>query len=205
MAANSGKAEDGAVCRICFLGDEENSLIRVCQCKGSLEFVHHNCISQWVNTSRIVDCICGYRLNVRQEKMIIEVTLNENGERSWRGFAAEDLQGALTAWNVAKNTCYLMFVLYVAVILFLMFDLATVINEMLSGFWGSPYFVFQFVIKFLSMNLFFLFIIKKLMRTHGNILEEILLNRYMYKLTVRPIELMNKILYFQLTRYCVST
>jgi hypothetical protein len=37
-------------CRICLENGEEEELINICQCKGSVKYVHKTCISSWVNS-----------------------------------------------------------------------------------------------------------------------------------------------------------
>ena len=68
MAANIGDEDDGAIfCRICYLGYKEKALIKVCRCRGSLEFVHQDCIDEWVNKSKEQHCICGYEMRVEEK------------------------------------------------------------------------------------------------------------------------------------------
>lgn len=43
------KLED-AMCRIC-LEPDDGSLIEPCSCKGSVRYVHENCLKQWIQTS----------------------------------------------------------------------------------------------------------------------------------------------------------
>ncbi|KAA0722419.1 E3 ubiquitin-protein ligase MARCH1 [Triplophysa tibetana] len=50
------------VCRICHCeGDEECPLITPCHCTGSLRFVHHTCLHQWIKSSDTRCCeLCKY-------------------------------------------------------------------------------------------------------------------------------------------------
>lgn len=50
------------VCRICHSeGDEECPLITPCRCTGSLRFVHHACLHQWIKSSNTRCCeLCKY-------------------------------------------------------------------------------------------------------------------------------------------------
>lgn len=50
------------VCRICHSeGDEECPLIMPCRCTGSLRFVHHACLHQWIKSSDTRCCeLCKY-------------------------------------------------------------------------------------------------------------------------------------------------
>ncbi|XP_077460871.1 E3 ubiquitin-protein ligase MARCHF8 isoform X2 [Stigmatopora argus] len=51
------------VCRICHCeGDEESPLITPCHCTGSLSFVHHACLYQWIKSSDTRCCeLCSFR------------------------------------------------------------------------------------------------------------------------------------------------
>ena len=46
-------------CRICYEDEPTEKLIRVCDCRGSAELVHEECIIRWIKTSRRHNCeIC---------------------------------------------------------------------------------------------------------------------------------------------------
>ena len=40
-------AEDERICRYCFEGEEEGSLISPCKCSGGQKFVHMACLRRW--------------------------------------------------------------------------------------------------------------------------------------------------------------
>jgi len=44
---------DEKMCRICL--ETDGDLINVCNCKGSIGFVHKECIETWINTTEIVE------------------------------------------------------------------------------------------------------------------------------------------------------
>uniref|UniRef100_A0A1B6D267 RING-CH-type domain-containing protein n=1 Tax=Clastoptera arizonana TaxID=38151 RepID=A0A1B6D267_9HEMI len=49
-----------AYCRICYLSD--GSFITVCDCRGTLKFVHRSCHSEWLSTSNRCKCeVCGFQ------------------------------------------------------------------------------------------------------------------------------------------------
>ena len=49
--------EDSPYCRICFEGPTpDEPLFRPCDCKGSVAYVHHCCLSKWVSDSQRVVC-----------------------------------------------------------------------------------------------------------------------------------------------------
>lgn len=39
-------------CRICFSGDDEDTLISPCRCTGTQKFVHEGCLRQWQKAAR---------------------------------------------------------------------------------------------------------------------------------------------------------
>lgn len=59
-------SEGGAYCRICFDGPRENEpLFRACDCKGSVAYVHHECLSRWVSDSQRAECeLCHGRFRI---------------------------------------------------------------------------------------------------------------------------------------------
>lgn len=64
--ASSASKEDAPYCRICFDGPIENDpLFRACDCKGSVAYVHHSCLSKWVSDSQRTSCeLCGAAFRV---------------------------------------------------------------------------------------------------------------------------------------------
>ena len=44
------------VCKICRCGEEEGPLLRPCNCVGSIEYVHNDCMMAWVNHSNQTSC-----------------------------------------------------------------------------------------------------------------------------------------------------
>ena len=84
--------DNEVICRFCFVGDKEKALIRVCKCKGSLEFVHQDCIDEWVFTSKKLLCMCGYRMTLQRQgqkltmwekfEEVEKEVLNEQSERA---------------------------------------------------------------------------------------------------------------------------
>ncbi len=58
-------------CRICFEeinnnnNNNDNSLISPCKCKGSMKWVHHNCLVKWITISNKKRCqTCHYTYNI---------------------------------------------------------------------------------------------------------------------------------------------
>lgn len=39
-----------AECRICLENNSEEELISICECKGSVKYVHKSCIENWINS-----------------------------------------------------------------------------------------------------------------------------------------------------------
>ena len=56
--------ESKKFCRICFSTKTDNEFgkfIRPCLCKGTIEYVHENCLKEWINISDKKKCtICLY-------------------------------------------------------------------------------------------------------------------------------------------------
>ena len=49
--------DDEDVCRICRTpGDADNPLQYPCVCRGSIKFVHQDCLLQWLNYSKAHQC-----------------------------------------------------------------------------------------------------------------------------------------------------
>ena len=48
-------------CRICYSSDHSEDLISPCLCKGSMQYVHHQCLDQWRQLSRNPEALthCG--------------------------------------------------------------------------------------------------------------------------------------------------
>ena len=47
---------NGDVCRFCYSGDSttENPLLSICNCTGSLRFIHYKCLKTWLTTKLVV-------------------------------------------------------------------------------------------------------------------------------------------------------
>jgi len=56
-AAQSLDNDDSPYCRICFEGPtKDEPLFQPCDCKGSVAYVHHSCLSKWVSDSHRMVC-----------------------------------------------------------------------------------------------------------------------------------------------------
>lgn len=56
-------------CRICHDGESEEVLMRACRCQGSIKYVHHECLLNWVSRSGDLTCeICKYSYSVIQSR-----------------------------------------------------------------------------------------------------------------------------------------
>jgi hypothetical protein len=66
----SSRVPEYKCCRIC-LGEEneqDNEMITPCKCKGTMQFIHVNCLQEWVNGKKSVrelpfSCIYLFRLS----------------------------------------------------------------------------------------------------------------------------------------------
>ncbi|RWS20345.1 E3 ubiquitin-protein ligase MARCH1-like isoform X2 [Leptotrombidium deliense] len=43
-------------CRICFTEEQQEEMIAPCGCKGSIKYVHKDCLTSWVTSSRKIRC-----------------------------------------------------------------------------------------------------------------------------------------------------
>ncbi|KAH6948263.1 hypothetical protein HPB50_023314 [Hyalomma asiaticum] len=66
---NLSNSSDGApACRICFFGDSEQPLLDLCECRGTIGFVHRDCLEQWIQRSKDPQCpVCHFRFTVRKQ------------------------------------------------------------------------------------------------------------------------------------------
>lgn len=84
-AENAGKASPGVtvvyvcegenlelesdVCRICHCGEETEVLISPCLCTGSVKFVHHSCLMNWLQRAVMSKCeLCLFPLDVKRTR-----------------------------------------------------------------------------------------------------------------------------------------
>uniref|UniRef100_A0AAG5D1N1 RING-CH-type domain-containing protein n=1 Tax=Anopheles atroparvus TaxID=41427 RepID=A0AAG5D1N1_ANOAO len=51
-----GSSSDSVVCRICQASSDELSMISPCLCKGSMKYVHQDCLELWLNRSGLTRC-----------------------------------------------------------------------------------------------------------------------------------------------------
>ena len=57
------------VCRICHCGEEMEILISPCLCTGSVKFVHHSCLMNWLQRAVMSKCeLCLYPLAVKRKR-----------------------------------------------------------------------------------------------------------------------------------------
>jgi len=65
------KEEDDRMCRICHAGEDEGKLISPCKCKGSIKYVHIDCLDRWrkvsQNSKSYFQCEnCHYKYNFQR-------------------------------------------------------------------------------------------------------------------------------------------
>ncbi|XP_054919772.2 E3 ubiquitin-protein ligase MARCHF2-like [Dermacentor andersoni] len=55
-------SSSGPICRICHEGDQQDSLVSLCRCSGTMGLLHVPCLERWLN-ARNVDCceLCHHR------------------------------------------------------------------------------------------------------------------------------------------------
>lgn len=58
---DSDTGQDSAICRICY-GTDMQHLLSICQCKGSIAYVHLECIERWLQECGVDTCdLCKYK------------------------------------------------------------------------------------------------------------------------------------------------
>jgi hypothetical protein len=56
------------LCWICYDEESTETLIRACQCKGSMEVVHESCLFQWIEVSLKQECtVCHHKYEIVQQ------------------------------------------------------------------------------------------------------------------------------------------
>jgi len=81
---SSSSSDQEATCRICSLTQSESvgsKMIKPCKCKGTLEYVHIDCLNQWRATSMnaFYECqVCKYKYELRRT-FFAELLLSDNG------------------------------------------------------------------------------------------------------------------------------
>ncbi len=55
-----------SVCKFCL--EQSDTLVSICDCKGSMEFVHVSCMNKWLVTSKTHNCpICKFEFEYVSE------------------------------------------------------------------------------------------------------------------------------------------
>ncbi|XP_037503793.1 E3 ubiquitin-protein ligase MARCHF8-like [Rhipicephalus sanguineus] len=58
----NGGGSGGAMCRICHEGDQDEPLVSLCRCSGTVRFVHVSCLELWLNNQNVDFCeLCSQR------------------------------------------------------------------------------------------------------------------------------------------------
>lgn len=90
---NIHNTQNDKECRIC-KDDEQNEMINPCNCRGSLEYIHYNCLKTWIETRGTVDCeVCrsGFKVESRIVVKSFREYLNENRSQKRIGFVIMSL------------------------------------------------------------------------------------------------------------------
>lgn len=79
-SSESSKTAEIIDCWICYDGNSNSELIRPCQCKGDMAFVHHDCLRRWLNEQNSNDgsakCrVCNHEYDVSQATMDFDSAL----------------------------------------------------------------------------------------------------------------------------------
>lgn len=62
-------SSDGApTCRICFFGDAKQPLLEPCNCRGTIGYVHRECLERWIQRTVDPQCqVCHFHYTVRKQ------------------------------------------------------------------------------------------------------------------------------------------
>ncbi|XP_015914081.1 E3 ubiquitin-protein ligase MARCHF2 [Parasteatoda tepidariorum] len=64
-----GNLENNQMCRICYSGPSRERLLRPCKCKGTIEYVHRNCLERWLETTNYEACeLCHHHFTTRRTR-----------------------------------------------------------------------------------------------------------------------------------------
>jgi len=80
-SSESSKTLDKFDCWICYDGSLDSELIRPCQCKGDMAFVHHSCLQRWLSEQQSTEgaaarCrVCNHEYEVSQDTMDFDSAL----------------------------------------------------------------------------------------------------------------------------------
>ncbi|XP_037282294.2 E3 ubiquitin-protein ligase MARCHF8 [Rhipicephalus microplus] len=60
---------NGPMCRICHEGDQEEALLSLCKCSGTIGSMHVSCLEQWINQKKVDSCeLCGERFPLEAQR-----------------------------------------------------------------------------------------------------------------------------------------
>lgn len=93
-------SEESAVCRICFFGEDKRPLLKPCHCRGTIGYVHKECLQQWITRTADGKCqICHFQFTVRkQSKPFWRLLGDPEARRNVLGYLA---LGALFSASIA--------------------------------------------------------------------------------------------------------
>lgn len=95
---NEENKNEELICRFCQCeGTDDNKLVHPCKCKGSVKWVHEECLRTWLRQSHKVQCeLCGYKyvfkrgygdeFDEKPPKLSITDFLLDLSNRAWTGF-----------------------------------------------------------------------------------------------------------------------
>lgn len=67
--SGENEEEEEVFCRVCRCkGTPSNPLRHPCKCKGSVKWIHEECLGEWLKHSRKYECeLCGYKYSFKKE------------------------------------------------------------------------------------------------------------------------------------------
>nr|XP_050022746.2 E3 ubiquitin-protein ligase MARCHF1-like [Dermacentor andersoni] len=101
-------ASSGPICRICHEGEEQDSLVSLCRCSGTVGLLHITCLERWLNARNIDHCeLCHHRFPTQGQatcvRQFIHWALHGDSQRA----VLRDLFCFVLLTPVAALSCFL--------------------------------------------------------------------------------------------------
>ncbi|XP_035229333.1 E3 ubiquitin-protein ligase MARCH3-like [Stegodyphus dumicola] len=107
--------ENSPMCRICYNGNSRERLLKPCQCKGTIKYVHRNCLERWLESTNCETCeLCHFHFHTKRTRKSFwdwcRQPETQNERRNFLGdfacFAFLTPLGIATFWLCAEGAIY---------------------------------------------------------------------------------------------------
>ncbi|XP_054720888.1 E3 ubiquitin-protein ligase MARCHF3-like [Uloborus diversus] len=112
---NPNDLDSSPSCRICYNGSSKENLLRPCWCRGTIEYVHRNCLERWLETTNNQSCeLCHYYFLTTRSRKSLWDWCREDDTKTDRRNAIGDLLcflfltplGFMTVWMCTEGAIY---------------------------------------------------------------------------------------------------